>query len=174
MSPHRHVLLTIRNLTPGNIDRRFKHERDYSEENGFPRNSQGSTREKNSDQRKFEENLDYPSVDPRTSARLLRERKQVGVCRRGVVLCDNRGDLSLANLGSRRRIAGIFPARIELRSSEPVGDIRASLTPCFWRGGEACAGQNAEAVSRSLGGGTFLKQGVKEATRKSRQQAHRV
>jgi hypothetical protein len=173
MSPHRHALLTIRNLTPGNTDRRFKHERDYSEENGFPRNSQGSTREKNSDQRKFEENLDYPSVDPRTSARLLRERKQVGVCRRGVVLCDNRGDLSLANLGSRRRIAGIFPGRIELRSREPVGDIRASLTPCFWWV-EAYAGQNAEAVSRSLGGDTFLKQGVKEATRKSRQQAHRV
>src|SRR5437868_7088781 len=114
MSPHRHVLLTICNLTPGNTDRRFKHERDYSEENGFPRNSQGSTREKNSDQRKFEENLDHPSVNPRTSARLLRERKQVGVCRRGVVLCDNRGDLSLANLCSRRRIAGIFPTRIEL------------------------------------------------------------
>jgi hypothetical protein len=57
-----------------------------------------------------------------------------------------------------------FPARIELRSSEPVGDIRASLTPCFCLGGEACAGQTAEVVSRSLGRGTFLKQGVKEAT----------
>ncbi len=52
MSPHRHPLLTIRNLTPRNTGRMFKHERDYSEENSFPRTAQRSTREKNSDQRR--------------------------------------------------------------------------------------------------------------------------
>src|SRR5437016_12841804 len=64
MSPHRHVLLTIRNLSPDNTDRGFKHEPEDSEENGVPRNSQGSTREENSDQRKFEEYRDHPAVNP--------------------------------------------------------------------------------------------------------------
>jgi hypothetical protein len=109
MSPHRHPLLTIRNLTPRNTDRMLDHERDYSEENSFPRNTQGSIREKNRDQRKFEEDLEYPSVVPRISARLLRERKQFGVCTRGAVLCDNRGDLSLANSCRRRRATRVLP-----------------------------------------------------------------
>jgi hypothetical protein len=76
MSPHRHPLLTIRNLTPCNTDRMFKHERDYSEENSFPRTAQTSIREKNSDQRKVEENLDHPPVVPRISPHLLCEGTQ--------------------------------------------------------------------------------------------------
>jgi len=75
MSPHRHSLLTIRNLTALYTNRMFKHERDYSEENNFPRNTQGSIREKKSGQRKVEKKLDQPSFVPRISARLLRERK---------------------------------------------------------------------------------------------------
>lgn len=55
----RHALLTIRNLTARRTDRMFNHGRDYSEENSFPRNTHGFTREKNSDQRKAEENLDH-------------------------------------------------------------------------------------------------------------------
>ena len=75
MSPHRHALLTIRNLTPRNTDKMFKHECDYSEENSFPRNTHGSIREKDSGQREVEEKLDRSSVVPRISAYLLRERK---------------------------------------------------------------------------------------------------
>ena len=116
MSPHRHALLTIRNLTPRNIDRMFNHERDYSEENSFPRNPQGNIRKKNSGQRKIEENFDYQSIVPRISARLLCEGKQFGVCSRGAVLCDNRGDLGLANPCGRRRVTGIFPTRTDLKS----------------------------------------------------------
>ena len=71
----RHALLTIRNLTARNADRMFSHERDYSEENSFPRNTHGSIREKDSGQRKVEEKLDRSSVVPRISAYLLRERK---------------------------------------------------------------------------------------------------
>jgi hypothetical protein len=97
MSPHRHPLLTIRNLTPRNTDRTFKHERDYSEENSFPRTAQRSTREKNSDQWKVEENLDHPPVVSRISPLLLCEGTQFGVRSRSTVLCDNRGDFSLAN-----------------------------------------------------------------------------
>ena len=47
-------------------------------------------------------------VVPRIDPRLLCEGKQFGVCSRGAVLCDNRGDLSLANPCSGRRITGIF------------------------------------------------------------------
>jgi len=79
MSPHRYALLTIRNLTPLKAGRMFDHERDYSEENSFPGCSQRSIHEKNSDQRESEEDFDYQSVVPRTSARLLRDREQVGV-----------------------------------------------------------------------------------------------
>ena len=111
----RHALLTIRNLTAGNTDRMFNHERDYSEENSFARNARESIGEKNSDQRKIEEKLDHPSVVPRIRARILRERKRVGVCTRGAVLCDYRRDLSLANSCSRRRATGIFPTRADLR-----------------------------------------------------------
>ena len=108
----RHVLLTIRNLTARYTDRMFSHERDYSEENSFPRNTQGNI--KNSDQRKVEKKFEHPSVVPRISAYLLCEGTQLGVCSRGPVLCDNRGDLSLANPCSRRRITGIFPTRTDL------------------------------------------------------------
>jgi hypothetical protein len=114
MSPHRHPLLTIRNLTPRNTGRMFKHERDYSEENSFPRTAQRSTREKNSDQRRVKENLDQPPVVPRISPHLFCERTQFGVRSRSLVLCDNRSDLSLANPCSRRRITRAFSARTEL------------------------------------------------------------
>lgn len=115
MSPYRHPLLTIRNLTPRNTDRMFKHDRDYSEENSFPRTAQRSTREKNSGQRKVEENLDHSPVVPRTSAHLLCEGTQFGVRSRSTLLCDNRGDLSLANSCSRRRITRVFSTRIDVK-----------------------------------------------------------
>ena len=114
MSPLRHPLLTIRNLTPRNPDRMFKHERDYSEENSFPRIAQRNTREKNSDQRKVEENLDHPPVVPRTNPHLLCEGTQFGVRSRSTVLCDNRGDLSMANPCGCRRITRVFSARTKL------------------------------------------------------------
>src|ERR671930_618187 len=97
MSPGRHALLTIRNLTSRNTDRMFDHERDYSEENSFSRTAQRSSGEKNSDQRKVEENLGHPPVVPRISPHLPCERTQSGVRIRGAVLCDNRGDLRMAN-----------------------------------------------------------------------------
>jgi hypothetical protein len=90
------------------------YECDYSEENSFPRGTHGSVREKNGDQRNVEENLDHPPVVPRISACLLRERKQFGVCPRGAVLCDNRGDLSLANPCRGRRATRVLPARARL------------------------------------------------------------
>ena len=92
----------------------FKHERDYSEENHFPRTARRSIREKNSDQRKVEEELDHLPVVPRISPLLLCEGTQFGVRSRGTVFCDNRGDLSLANAYRRRRIARVFPARANL------------------------------------------------------------
>jgi hypothetical protein len=73
MSPCRHPLLTIRNLTPRNTDRMFNDERDYSEENSFARTAQRSIREKDSDQWKVEENLDQPPVVPRISPHLFCE-----------------------------------------------------------------------------------------------------
>ena len=114
MSPHRHLLLTIRNLTPRNTDRMFKHERDYSEEDSFPRIAQRSTREQNSGQRKVEENLDHPPVVPRINPLLLCEGTQFGVRSGSTVLCDNRGDLSLANPCRCRRITRVFSARTKL------------------------------------------------------------
>jgi len=75
MSPHRHSLLTIRNLTALYINRMFSHERDYSEENSFPRNTQGHIREEKSRQRQVEKKLDRPSFVPRVGACLLREGK---------------------------------------------------------------------------------------------------
>ena len=80
----------------------------------FARTARRSIREKDSDQRKVEEKLDHPPVVPRISPHLLCEGTQVGVRSRSTVLCDNRGDLSLANSYSRRRIARIFPARTKL------------------------------------------------------------
>jgi hypothetical protein len=114
LSPLRHLLLTIRNLTLRNTDRMFKHERDYSEENRFRRTVRRSIRKKDSDQRKVEEKLDHPPVVSRISPHLLCEGTQAGVCSRSIVFCDNRGDLSLANSYSRRRIARVFPARSKL------------------------------------------------------------
>jgi hypothetical protein len=114
LSPLRHPLLTIRNLTLRNTDRMFKHERDYSEENRFRRTARRSIREKDGDQRKVEEKLDHPPLVPRISPHLFCEGTQAGVCSRSTVLCDNRGDLSLANSYSRRRIARVFQARTKL------------------------------------------------------------
>jgi len=131
MSLHRHPLLTIRNLTPRDTDRMSKHERDYSEENSFPRTAQRSTSEKNSDQRKVEEDLDHPPVVPRTSPHLLCEGTQFGVRSRSIVLCDNCGDLSLANPCSRRRIAGVFPTRTKLIARVCSRHRRCRVNPIF-------------------------------------------
>ena len=114
LSPLRHPLLTIRNLTLRNTDRMFKHERDYSEENRFRRTARRSIREKDSDQRRVEEKLEQLPVVPRISPHLLCKGTQVGVCSRSTVFCDNRGDLSLANSYSCGRIARVFPARTKL------------------------------------------------------------
>jgi hypothetical protein len=113
-SPRRHLLLTIRNLTSRHTDRMSHHERDDSEKNRFRRTARTSIREKDSDQRKVQEKLDHPPLVPRISSHLLCEGTQAGVCSRGTVFCDNRGDLSLANSYSRRRIARVFPARTKL------------------------------------------------------------
>jgi hypothetical protein len=75
------------------------YECDYSEENGL---------------QKCKQEIERAPVVPRIDPRLLCEGKQFGVCSRGAVLCDNRGDLSLANLCSGRRITGIFPTRTDL------------------------------------------------------------
>jgi hypothetical protein len=75
------------------------YECDYSEENGL---------------QKCKQEIERAPVVPRIDPRLLCEGKQFGVCRRGAVLCDNRGDLSLANPCSGRRITGIFPTRTDL------------------------------------------------------------
>jgi hypothetical protein len=102
----------------------FNHERDYSEENGLSRNAREKIGEKSSDQWKNEQNLDRPPVASRVSPLLLREGKQLGVCNRGAVLCDNRRDLSVANPCSRRRASRISPTRACL--SAPVagmGDV---------------------------------------------------
>jgi|SRR5512133_2367716 hypothetical protein len=77
----------------------FNYECDYSEENGF---------------QKCKQEVGKVPLVPRSNSRLLYEGKQFGVCRRGTVLCDHRGDLSLANPCSRRRITRIFPARTDL------------------------------------------------------------
>ena len=114
LSPRRQLLLTIRNLTSRNTDRMSQHERDYCEENSFARTARRSIREKDSDQRNVEEKLDHPPVVPRIGPHLLCEGTQVGVCSRSTVFRDNRGDLSLANSCSRRRITRIFPARSKL------------------------------------------------------------
>ena len=75
------------------------YECDYSEENGL---------------QKCKQEIERAPVVPRIDPRLLCEGKQFGVCSRGAVLCDNRGDLSLANPFSGRRITGIFPTRTDL------------------------------------------------------------
>jgi hypothetical protein len=87
--PDRHRLLTIRNLTPPNPDRMSYHERDYSEENSF---------------QTCKRQIENAPVIPRIDPRLLRERKQFGVCRRGAVLCADHGNLRLADPCSRRRV----------------------------------------------------------------------
>jgi hypothetical protein len=75
------------------------YECDYSEENGL---------------QKCKQEIENAPVVPRINPCLFFEGKQFGVCSRGAVLCDNRGDLSLANPCSRRRITGIFPTRTDL------------------------------------------------------------
>ena len=159
MSPLRHPLLTIRNLTPRNTDRMFEHERDYSEENRFPRTAQRSIRGKDSDQRKVEEKLDHPPLVPRISPHLLCEGTQVGVRSRSTVFCDNRGDLSLANPCSRRRTTGIFPTRIELIVRVCSRHRSAGVNLIF---------QHWQRVENNAFHLRFI------ATRKSRQQSHRV
>jgi hypothetical protein len=77
----------------------FSYECDYSEENSL---------------QKCKQEIANAPVIPRINACLPREGKQFGVCRRGVVLCNNRGNLSVADPRSRRRIARMFPARREL------------------------------------------------------------
>ena len=64
LSPLRHQLLTIRHLTSRNTDRTSKHERDYSEENNFPRIGSRGGREKDNDQRKVEEIFTDPQFVP--------------------------------------------------------------------------------------------------------------
>ena len=75
------------------------YECDYSEENGL---------------QKCKQEIERAPVVPRIDPRLLCEGKQFGVCRRGAVLCDNRGDLSVANPCSGRRTTGIFLTHTDL------------------------------------------------------------
>ena len=75
------------------------YECDYSEENRLQKRKQ---------------EIEEAPVVPRNNPRLLCQGKQFGVCSRGAVLCDNRGNLSLANPCSRRRTARILPARGDL------------------------------------------------------------
>ena len=159
LSPLRHPLLTIRNLTPRNTDRMFKHERDYSKENRFPRTARRNIREKDSDQRKVEEKLDHPPLIPRISPHLLCEGTQIGVRGRSTVFCDNRGDLSLANSYSRRRITRIFPARSKLIVRVCSRHRSAGVNPIF---------QHRQHVKDNAFHMVF------SSTRKSRQEAHHV
>ena len=108
----RHALLTIRNLTPRNTDRMSKHERDYSEENNFSRTARRRVREKDSDQRKVQENIADPPLVSRTGPRLLCKGTQLGIRVRGGIFCDHRGDVSVANSCRGRRFTRIFPTRI--------------------------------------------------------------
>ena len=78
------------------------YECDYSKENGLQKRKQ---------------EIEKAPLVPRIDPRLLCEGKQFGVCSRGAVLCDNRGDLSVANSCSRRGITGIFPTRTRLTSA---------------------------------------------------------
>ena len=75
------------------------YECDYSEENSLQKRKQ---------------EIEEASVIPRLNPRLFCEGKRFGVSSRGPVLCDNRGDLSLANPCSCRRTARILPARDHL------------------------------------------------------------
>ena len=81
----------------------FNYECDYSEENDLQTRKQ---------------EIENAPVIPRINPRLRCEGEQFGVYSRGAVLCDNRGDLSLANPCSRSRITGIFPTRTDLRSGQ--------------------------------------------------------
>ena len=74
------------------------YECDYSEENSLQKRKQEIE----------------AAVVPRINPRLLCEGKRFGVSSRGPVLCDNRGDLSVANPCSCRRTARILPARGDL------------------------------------------------------------
>jgi hypothetical protein len=68
----------------------FSYESDYSEENGL---------------QTCKQEIENAPVVPRINACLLCEGKQFGVCSRGAVFCDHRGNLSMANPRGRRRIA---------------------------------------------------------------------
>jgi hypothetical protein len=114
LSLDRHPLLTIRNLTLRNTDRLFNHERDYSEENGLSRHAREKVDEKNSDQRKNEDNLDRPPVASRINPLLFREGKGVGVRNRGATLRYHRSDLSMAGLCGCGRAERILTARAGL------------------------------------------------------------
>ena len=83
----------------GRVYRTSSYECDHSEENGL---------------QKCKQEVEEAPIVPRINPRLLCEGKQFGVYSRGTVLCNNRGDLSLANPGSRRRTARILPARGDL------------------------------------------------------------
>ena len=106
-SPLRHSLLTIRNLTPRNTSRMSKHERNHSEENSFSRPLQRRCCENDSDHWKSKENWAYPPSVPRVVPCLLCWGTQFRVRSRSAVLCNNRGDLSVANFWDRKRITGI-------------------------------------------------------------------
>ena len=71
----------------------FNYEGDYSEENGL---------------QKCKQEIENASVLARTNSRLFCEGKQFGVLSRGAVLCDNRGNLSLANPRSGRALHELF------------------------------------------------------------------
>ena len=195
MSPHRHPLLTIRNLTSRKGNRMFNHERDYSEENSFPRTAQRSTREKNSDQRKVEENLDHPPVIPGISPHLLCERTRFGVRSRSGVLCDHRGDLSLANPCRRSRATRVLsehPCLTALYSGErtrprvpisapspksPAQCVTAAngggSLPAIGEGANRCTRGRVRSPEYPHESATLATMCF-SLTRKSRQRAHRV
>jgi len=78
VSPLRHSFLTIRNLTPPNTDRTWKHERNHSEED-FSQALQRRGSENGSDQRNGEENRAYPPSVPQLGPCLLGEGTQFGI-----------------------------------------------------------------------------------------------
>jgi hypothetical protein len=83
----------------GRVYRISSYECDYSEESGLQKRKQ---------------EIEEAPVVPRINPRLLCEGKRFGVSSRGPFLCDNRGDLSVANPCSCRRTARILPARGDL------------------------------------------------------------
>ena len=115
------------------------YECDYGEENGL---------------QKCKQEIEKAPLVSRINRRLLYEGKQLGVCHRGAVICDNRGDLSLANPCSCRRVTGIFPTRARLTTAV-AGVGNAGRESYFW-----------DETRRFTCLSSLM--------RKSRQQAHRV